>query len=35
MYKNGQGVQQDLEKAAEWFKRAADRGYAPKEYISN
>ena len=29
MYKHGKGVAQDLEKAEEWYRKAAERGYVP------
>lgn len=29
MYKHGKGVAQDLEKAVEWYRKAAERGYVP------
>ena len=29
MYKYGKGVAQDLEKAEEWYQKAAERGYVP------
>ena len=29
MYKHGKGVAKDLEKAVEWYRKAAERGYVP------
>ena len=28
MYRNGEGVQQDHEESAKWFRRAAEQGHA-------
>ena len=32
MYYEGKGLDQDFEKAFQWFKRSADQGYAPSQY---
>ena len=32
MYKNGDGVTQDYEKAVEWYQKAADQGYASAQF---
>ena len=29
MYSTGEGVEQDLQKAAEWWAKAANQGYPP------
>lgn len=31
MYKHGKGVAQDLEKAEEWYRKAAERGFLPAQ----
>jgi localization factor PodJL len=31
-YAEGDGVSQDMKKAAEWYQRAAERGFVPAEY---
>lgn len=30
-YRNGEGVVKDIGLAAQWFRKAADRGYAPAQ----
>ena len=30
-YQDGTGVEQDLEKASEWYEKALDAGYVPDE----
>lgn len=32
-YTDGDGTKKDLEKAAQWYERAADLGFAPAQYI--
>jgi TPR repeat protein len=32
MYEYGKGIEQDYEKAVQWYKKAAEKGYARAEY---
>ena len=32
MYKKGEGVKQDYGRAVEWYRRAAEQGYADAQY---
>ena len=32
MYENGEGVPKDSVKAVEWYRKAAEQGYAPAQF---